>query len=267
MKRSRDIEKDRGESEDAGSPAKLSRTNVETSATVESEYLPFTSGVYPFSVCLDNEGSKWMRSESYLPKDMDILVESPLICWPVGASVNNWSLISFCEHCLKILPPEVNKTLPEVQVPSTASCCSASFDAKVEQSFEKIPSEGRFCSDICSIQAIDGGVRGGSIGWFKIIGGSEAIRKLREADWKLHQRGDQTVYRSSSPVPIEAIARYLASIAWRFTFVKEQFILQNQKEQLDENVEDNIFSNVCRVFERFVAPAVKFGKLIIHNYN
>ncbi|CEM23205.1 unnamed protein product [Vitrella brassicaformis CCMP3155] len=82
------------------------------------EYRPFTSA-YDFSIVHHPNKGKAVRAKRALASDYDVLIEIPLVCWPLhmfsSAANESQSLsIPWCEQCLKILP---DKTADEAGAP------------------------------------------------------------------------------------------------------------------------------------------------------
>lgn len=215
------------------------------------DYAPLTSGIYDFSVCSDDVYGKWVRCEKDVSSGKEILIESPLICWPLGCSANSWSSVLFCEHCLRIFQNDDDSS------PSSITSISTSENSPSKLRHTEVPSSGFFCSVECHSKATDDGM-----GWFEIIGGAEGLRKLRESDWQIKLRGNEEVMRCSTPISNESISRYLCALAWRYHRLRKQV-----DGHIDESVEDEIFAQAGRTFERFVTPAQSSGNNILHVFN
>lgn len=68
-----------------------------------SDYKPMTE-MYDFQIEYDiSKGGKYACAKKDLKKDENILIEMPLVVWPISASISPQS-ISFCENCMKIKP-------------------------------------------------------------------------------------------------------------------------------------------------------------------
>ncbi|KYF40709.1 putative histone lysine methyltransferase, SET [Toxoplasma gondii ARI] len=71
---------------------------------------------YDFSVSFDACKGKFLQARRALESEETILVEVPLICWPIGASVPLSEAV-FCENCLKLKPFQ-SPSAPGVSSPS-----------------------------------------------------------------------------------------------------------------------------------------------------
>lgn len=234
---------------------------------IAAEYAGLTAGMYDFSICVDSEGNKWVRSDQDIMQGKEILEESPLICWPNGCSARSWNTVLFCEHCLRVLLPDSSVIIASVSAdsdtPSMTTASAKTFLEELEISEEPatttVPRRGTFCSDKCYMQAVQGGVTGPAIGWFTIIGGSEELERLRQSDWKIVQRGDDEAIRSTTPIPAESIARYLASFTWRYCILRDRKLSECHGLIFDENIENQIFIEASRTFERLVSLDLPSG--------
>lgn len=215
------------------------------------DYRLLTEGIYDFSICSDRTYGKHVRSDKNIDADVDILVESPIICWPLGCSANTWTSVDFCEHCLRFLP---NSEDSSTNNPSSINPTTSGIADSLQ-----IPEGGDFCSEQCRSIAMDGGGLG--IGWFSIIGGANVLRRLRQSDWEKLQRGDQEIIRSSSPLSNESLARYICEIVRRYCVLKQR--IEMEQQVVDESMENQIFTEVISLFERFVTSAFSSGEPVM----
>lgn len=226
------------ELEDHGAPPSSARQKVDTFEVV-SEYLPMTEGNYDFRVCCAApQGGKCMRSSRNMKESEDILVESPLVCWPLNCSAD-WASVRFCEHCLRVLPVEQNAEYYH-WTPSSATDVEGEVATPL----------GSFCSQLCADTAVLGSSTSNVSdkspnGWYSVIGGKVGLQRLRELDWREHPRGHSRVFRSSTPVPLEAVARVIASITSRFSVVAALF---------PQMAPEEVLHIAARPFERLVTP-------------